>query len=149
MKSDTLQYTNVPVVEQDDCVQMYAEQEMEIYDTNICAGYEEGGKDACQVRRFPIFRRFLYKLLHIIVKELNVYMVFYYTTNRETLEDLWCAKSTINSPFLALYLGEMVAVGQERQGSTCASSRSWIGLRSPGKTTTTQQLVKHSHYQPQ
>lgn len=116
------------------------------WSTNICAGSEEGGKDACQVRRCPIFRRFLDKLFqirspclssYIIVKELNVYMVFYYTTYRETLEDLWCAKSTINSPYLALCLGETVAVGQERQESTHASSRSWIGLRSPGRTTTT------------
>ena len=43
--SDTLQKVDVPVIDDDECLGYYAWYH--IYDSNICAGYKEGGKDSC------------------------------------------------------------------------------------------------------
>ena len=42
---EVLQQVSVPVVSQDSCKKSYKNQ---IHDSMICAGYAEGGKDACQ-----------------------------------------------------------------------------------------------------
>lgn len=42
----------VPLVDNDQCQKWYQEENRPptIVDSVLCAGYEEGGKDACQVR---------------------------------------------------------------------------------------------------
>ena len=46
---DILRYVTVPIVSDEDCDQDYAAigQPGMIHEENICAGYKEGGKDAC------------------------------------------------------------------------------------------------------
>ena len=52
-KSDTLMYVDLPVVDKQTCCSKHCDNcnapECVIFDHNICAGYEEGGKDACSV----------------------------------------------------------------------------------------------------
>ena len=49
--SDILRKVVVPIVADDECKKMYevAIGSPSIYDGMICAGYTEGGKDACYV----------------------------------------------------------------------------------------------------
>ncbi len=42
----SLREVMVPIVSDEDCMESYGKKN--ILDTNICAGYEEGGKDSCQ-----------------------------------------------------------------------------------------------------
>ena len=48
-KADTLQKVVVPVIPNDECKRLVGE-ELTVTPGQICAGYDEGGKDACQVR---------------------------------------------------------------------------------------------------
>lgn len=45
-KSPILQQVTVPVVNDLDCAEIYAEQEYD--ESSFCAGFEKGGRDACQ-----------------------------------------------------------------------------------------------------
>ena len=55
----TLQEVEVPIIEQTSCRTMYSTDAdgtdvVDILSDMICAGYQEGGKDSCQVRpRLP------------------------------------------------------------------------------------------------
>jgi len=44
-----LQFIEVPIVDRDTCS---GQQSRQVYDGEICAGYDAGGKDACQVLLF-------------------------------------------------------------------------------------------------
>ena len=44
---DTLQKVEVPIVSDADCRAAYGEED--VFDSMICAGLDEGGKDSCQV----------------------------------------------------------------------------------------------------
>lgn len=46
--SATLQMLRLPILSQDTCIEMYKNQ---IKNGMFCAGYTEGGKDSCQVRK--------------------------------------------------------------------------------------------------
>ncbi|KAB1257719.1 Plasma kallikrein [Camelus dromedarius] len=48
---DTLQKANIPLVSNEECQKSY--KEYKITKQMICAGYKEGGKDACKVSRGP------------------------------------------------------------------------------------------------
>lgn len=47
-----LQAVNVPIIDYQTCAEYYSEDQdySPVIETQICAGFEEGGKDACQVR---------------------------------------------------------------------------------------------------
>ena len=49
---------DVPIIENDQCQKWYKEEKNPaiIVDSVICAGLEEGGKDACQVSCLDCFR---------------------------------------------------------------------------------------------
>jgi len=46
--SNTLMKVDVPFVTKDACQKAYSEDNIEITDRMLCAGFEEGGKDSCQ-----------------------------------------------------------------------------------------------------
>lgn len=50
-QSDILQKVDVPILDNRDCQEWFrkGEKNVVIVDTCMCAGLEEGGKDACQV----------------------------------------------------------------------------------------------------
>lgn len=45
---DVLQKVNVPLISNEECQSRY--QRYQINNKMVCAGYKEGGKDACKVR---------------------------------------------------------------------------------------------------
>lgn len=47
-----LQKVDIPVMPDDECRMYYGQND--IKDSMICAGYENGGKDSCQVKSFNI-----------------------------------------------------------------------------------------------
>lgn len=54
-KSNTLLKVDVPILDNKECGQWYQEEKKAaslIVDSSLCAGLENGGKDACQVRSF-------------------------------------------------------------------------------------------------
>lgn len=50
-RANTLQKVDVPILENEECQQWYREEKksLVIVDTCLCAGYDVGGKDSCQV----------------------------------------------------------------------------------------------------
>lgn len=62
MRPKTLQAVDVPVIESRDCEVWHRGKGINvvIYDEMLCAGYQFGGKDSCQVRTFT----FSFFLLH-------------------------------------------------------------------------------------
>lgn len=52
-----LQHVPVPVIENNICENWHKQRgiNIKIYDEMMCAGYETGGKDACQVFFFSFF----------------------------------------------------------------------------------------------
>lgn len=53
-RPNTLQKVDLPILENKVCQQWYKDEKktLTIVDTSMCAGYEEGGKDSCQVNQF-------------------------------------------------------------------------------------------------
>ncbi|XP_045132695.1 trypsin-1-like isoform X4 [Portunus trituberculatus] len=45
--SDVLRKVRLPIVSDEECRKSYATFNEKIFDSNICAGYKEGGKDSC------------------------------------------------------------------------------------------------------
>lgn len=56
MRPKVLQHVPVPVIENPICEGWHKQRgiNIKIYDEMMCAGYETGGKDACQVRGFDL-----------------------------------------------------------------------------------------------
>ena len=50
-RAETLQKVDVPIMENEECQQWFvdAKKKLVIVDTCMCAGFENGGKDSCQV----------------------------------------------------------------------------------------------------
>ena len=50
-RTDTLQKVDVPIMDNKECQQWYKgeKKNLIIVDTSMCAGFELGGKDSCQV----------------------------------------------------------------------------------------------------
>lgn len=42
---------DVPVVSREECNNWLRDRDLNVTDGMICAGYKEGGKDACQVKK--------------------------------------------------------------------------------------------------
>lgn len=54
----TLQEVQVPIISQSSCQEMYSldpKDQVDILYDMICAGYQEGGKDSCQVLLIQLF----------------------------------------------------------------------------------------------
>lgn len=54
----TLQEVQVPIISQSSCQEMYSldpKDKVDILYDMICAGYQEGGKDSCQVLLIQLF----------------------------------------------------------------------------------------------
>lgn len=54
----TLQEVQVPIISQSSCQEMYSldpKDKVDILYDMICAGYQEGGKDSCQVLLIELF----------------------------------------------------------------------------------------------
>ena len=48
-RSLTLQYVDVPVIDRAECQSFYTADQITLKDDQICSGYSEGLKDACEV----------------------------------------------------------------------------------------------------
>ena len=50
-RAETLQKVNIPILDNKQCQQWFveAQKKLIVVDTCMCAGFENGGKDACQV----------------------------------------------------------------------------------------------------
>lgn len=82
-----LRAANVPIANQEYCNTQYNGI---ITDRMICAGYEAGGKDSCQVKRF-------------IVKSVQKSILSIFLIKRVTLADHWPVLLTISVRWLVLY----------------------------------------------
>lgn len=51
----TLQEVQVPIISQSSCQEMYRTEQVDILYDMICAGFQEGGKDSCQVLLDQLF----------------------------------------------------------------------------------------------
>lgn len=57
-RPNTLQKVDLPIMENKICQEWYQSEKktLTIVDTSMCAGYEQGGKDSCQVNTISLFK---------------------------------------------------------------------------------------------